>query len=141
MPARQSSWSTSTTARGRVSLEREGKTAWATAAASATGSAPATRVVFLVAKTGKPSVVGPAGFSSPRWPSTGVACSVGEAVAVSAPAAAARQRERERDEDGGERAHATHARGRRSAAAIDMARFKRFDKSPIRGRSARVPGE
>ena len=72
--ARQSSWSTSTTALGRVSDEREGNTAWATAAASATGSAPPTRVVFLVAKTGNPSA-GPAGSSSPLWPSTGVPCS------------------------------------------------------------------
>ncbi len=70
MPARQSSWSTSTTALGRVSSAREGNTAWATPAALATGSAPDTRVVFLVAKTGKPRA-GPAGSSSPRWPSTG----------------------------------------------------------------------
>ena len=56
-------------------------------AASATGSAPPTRVVFLVAKTGKPSA-GPAGSSSPVWPSTGVpcsACSCGEGLSFEPP--------------------------------------------------------
>src|SRR5436853_2222954 len=54
-PDCQSPESTSATARGRA-LDSSGvNTAWATAAASAVGSAPPTRVVFLVANCGKPS--------------------------------------------------------------------------------------
>ena len=52
--ARQSFESTSVTTAGRVSREREGYVARATPAASAIGSAPPTRVVFFVAKPGKP---------------------------------------------------------------------------------------
>ena len=70
---RQSAVSTSVTARGRVSRSREGKTACATPAASAIGSAPPTRVVLRVANAGKPSSAA-ASSSSPSRPSTG-ACS------------------------------------------------------------------
>ena len=51
----QSSASTSATAPAGSRRSAPGNTAWATAAASATASAPPTRVVFLVAKVGKPS--------------------------------------------------------------------------------------
>ncbi len=47
--------STIATACGRLSGEVAGNTALTTPATSATGSAPATRVVFFVAVTGKPS--------------------------------------------------------------------------------------
>ena len=50
---------------------RDGNTAIATPAASATGSPPPTRVVFFVAKPGKPSAARPASASSPFWPRTG----------------------------------------------------------------------
>src|SRR3954464_7581810 len=53
-PMRQSRASTSATAPGRVFTDGPGNTARATPAASATGSAPPTRVVFFVAKAGKP---------------------------------------------------------------------------------------
>src|SRR5919198_3343171 len=48
--------STSAIACGRLSAEVPGNTALTTPATSATASAPATRVVFLVADTGKPSL-------------------------------------------------------------------------------------
>ena len=51
----QSSVGASVTAVGWVPLAAEGYTAIATPAASATGSAPGTRVVFLVAVVGNPS--------------------------------------------------------------------------------------
>ena len=54
IPEGQSSPLTSVTAAGPLTPPVEGKTASATPAASATGSLPATRVVFLVAKAGKP---------------------------------------------------------------------------------------
>ena len=54
IPEAQSLSSTRLTATGPFTPPLEGKTASATPAASATGSGPATRVVFLVAKTGKP---------------------------------------------------------------------------------------
>src|SRR5205823_1345729 len=54
-PDCQSPESTSATARGRALDSAGVKTAWATAAASAVGSAPPTRVVFFVANCGKPS--------------------------------------------------------------------------------------
>ena len=53
--AAQSSLGAMVTAAGWVPGAADGYTASATPAASATGSAPATRVVFLVASTGKPS--------------------------------------------------------------------------------------
>ena len=53
--ASQSPVGASVTAVGWVPGAAEGNTARATPAASATGSAPATRVVFLVARMGKPS--------------------------------------------------------------------------------------
>src|SRR4051794_8082973 len=56
--ARQSPWSARATAGGRVATDWPGKTERATPAASVTGSAPPTRVVFLVAKAGKPSESG-----------------------------------------------------------------------------------
>src|SRR3954462_13562846 len=68
--ARQSATSTSVTALGLVAAELEGYTARAIPAASATGSAPPTRVVFLVAKIGKPSA-GAALAWSPLSPTTG----------------------------------------------------------------------
>ena len=51
----QSSVGASVTAVGWVPAPTDGNTATATPAASATGSAPGTRVVFLVATVGKPS--------------------------------------------------------------------------------------
>src|SRR5215211_3758267 len=54
IPSRHSSESTSDTASGPDTPPVEGNTASATPAASATGSAPATRVVFLVANSGNP---------------------------------------------------------------------------------------
>src|SRR4051794_16281658 len=68
--ARQSPPSTSVTALGRVPGESDGYTARAIAAASAIGSAPPTRVVFFVAKTGNPSA-GAALLSLPLTPITG----------------------------------------------------------------------
>ena len=65
--ARQSVASTSATASGACRLVARGKTARATAAAFAIGSAPPTRVVFFVAKAGKPRSVA-AASSSPPWP-------------------------------------------------------------------------
>ena len=70
-PVFQSRTSASTTACGRDSGVRDGYVASAIAAASAIASPPAIRVVFLVAKTGKPSGGPPAGTSSPVWPLTG----------------------------------------------------------------------
>ena len=67
---RQSRWSTSVTAPGRLSAVAAGKTARATAAASATASAPPMRVVFFVANDGKPRPSA-ACFSVPRTPITG----------------------------------------------------------------------
>ena len=58
IPAGQSAASTRVTASGPAAPPAEGKTASATAAASAIGSAPAIRVVFLVANAGKPRSVG-----------------------------------------------------------------------------------
>ena len=85
MPVRQSRTSARITAFGLDSGVREGYVASATAAASAIASPPATRVVFLVAKTGKPSGGPPAGTSSPVWPETGgVAGGVGVVPAASA---------------------------------------------------------
>src|SRR4051794_32491992 len=55
---------------GRVSRDGEGYTARAAPAASAAGSAPPTRVVFLVAKPGKPRDCA-AFLSSAGLPSTG----------------------------------------------------------------------
>src|SRR5919198_1888611 len=69
-PARQSPESTRVTAGGRVVAEVPEYTAWATPAASAVGSAPPTRVVFLVAKPGNPSSRA-AEPSCPRLPRTG----------------------------------------------------------------------
>ena len=57
MPARQSRASISATAAGRFSGVVAGNTARATPAASAMASAPPMRVVFLVAKAGKPRSV------------------------------------------------------------------------------------
>ena len=65
MPVFQSRTSARITAAGLDSGVREGYVASATAAASAIASPPAIRVVFLVAKTGKPSGGPPAGTSSP----------------------------------------------------------------------------
>jgi hypothetical protein len=62
--ARQSRASTSVTALGRVSFERAGNAARATPAAVTTESAPPTRVVFLVAKLGKPRSTGSSSFAS-----------------------------------------------------------------------------
>src|SRR4051794_14235668 len=91
--ARQSWTSTSATALGRNSGVTDGKTARAAAAALAIGSAPATRVVFLVASTGKPSSAS-ACFFSPLGPTTGkvttVTACVGTFGPVSLPHAATR---------------------------------------------------
>ncbi len=65
-PACQSPESTSATARGRALGSSGVNTAWATAAASAVGSAPPTRVVFLVANCGKPSSCAALGWSPLR---------------------------------------------------------------------------
>src|SRR3954447_24908637 len=54
IPARQSPLSTMVPAFGRDAALTAGKTAWATPAAFATGSAPPTRVVFFVAMAGNP---------------------------------------------------------------------------------------
>src|SRR5215213_1064184 len=54
IPDRQSLDSTSETASGPATPPVEGKTARATAAASAEGSAPDTLVAFFVANSGKP---------------------------------------------------------------------------------------
>src|SRR4051794_36214456 len=70
IPVRQSPTSARITAAGRDSGVRAGYVASAAPAASATASAPGTRVVFLVATTGNPSG-GPAGFSSPFCEITG----------------------------------------------------------------------
>ena len=56
--------STRVTAPGRVTSAVPGNTAWATAAASATASAPPTRVVLRVAKVGKPSCCGRLGLGA-----------------------------------------------------------------------------
>ena len=103
MPVRQSRTSARITAAGRDSGVREGYVASAIAAASAIASPPATRVVFLVAKTGKPSGGPPAGTSSPVCPDTG-GVEIGSAFLPSPPppqpatsrerAATARHRER-----------------------------------------------
>ena len=69
-PACQSSLSTSTTAVGRVASLVPGKTALATPAASAAASPPPTRIVFLVAVEGKPSLAA-ASSSSEVVPSCG----------------------------------------------------------------------
>src|SRR4051794_40485987 len=60
-PTRQSRPSARTTAPGRVDADVAGKTARAAPAASATGSAPPTRVVFFVANAGKPRPVAASG--------------------------------------------------------------------------------
>ena len=65
-PACQSPESTRATARGRALGSSGVKTAWATAAASAVGSAPPTRVVFLVANCGNPSSWAALGWSPLR---------------------------------------------------------------------------
>ena len=75
--------------RPRVARARR-KTARATPAASATGSAPPTRVVFFVAKAGKPSAPA-APDSPPSWPSAGVPPSPPRTAAAAAPAAAGDQ--------------------------------------------------
>src|SRR6476469_2417558 len=85
-PVRQSRTSARITALGRDSIVREGYVASATPAASATGSPPATRVVFLVANTGNPSGGPLTGTSSPVWPVTGaVAAAVGVSVGATPP--------------------------------------------------------
>jgi hypothetical protein len=66
----QSSRSTSTTAVGREALPVEGKIAFATPAASETGSSPPTRIVLRVALAGKPSFAA-APESSDFTPSAG----------------------------------------------------------------------
>src|SRR5207245_6539524 len=65
-PACQSPESTSATARGRALDSAGVNTAWATAAASAVGSAPPTRVVFFVANCGNPSCWAALGWSPLR---------------------------------------------------------------------------
>src|SRR5215218_2118920 len=78
-PACQMRWSASTTARGRVAGTPSlpaGYTARATAAASAIGSAPPTRVVFFVANAGKPSCCGASG-SFPARPICGLSSRLG----------------------------------------------------------------
>src|SRR3954449_9685188 len=70
-PMRQSRASTSATAPGRVFTDGPGNTARATPAASATGSAPPTRVVFFVANAGKPRLPAASDWL-PLAPTTGV---------------------------------------------------------------------
>src|SRR6185437_6013223 len=77
IPVCQALTSARITAAGRVSGVRAGYVASAAPAASAIGSAPAIRVVFLVATTGKPSG-GPAGVSVPLWDTGGVVVAVGD---------------------------------------------------------------
>ena len=77
---------------------RAGYVASATPAASAIASPPATRVVFLVATTGKPSGGPRAGTSSPVWPVTGgVSLAVGVPLVAAAAAAGQSKRARQRD--------------------------------------------
>src|SRR4051794_22264297 len=77
IPVRQSRTSARITAWGRDSALRAGYVASATPAASATGSPPATRVVFLVANTGKPSGGPEGGTWLPFWPETAGVCCAG----------------------------------------------------------------
>src|SRR4051812_42945989 len=84
---RQSRASASTTAPGRLLFDEAGYTARDTAAASAIGSAPPTRVVFLVAKPGKPRPLAASGWSEAA-PMVGVV-DVGLSSSVLPPHAAA----------------------------------------------------
>src|SRR3954453_11797226 len=70
-PSCQDFVSTRVTAVGRVTSAVPGNAAWAPAAASATASAPPTRVVLRVAKVGKPSCCAAFGWS-PFLPISGV---------------------------------------------------------------------
>ena len=77
IPPAQSPASTSETASGPATPPAEGKTASAAAAASAIGSAPETRVVFLVANAGNPSSSVRSGTGTSRITTSGAgACAV-----------------------------------------------------------------
>ena len=82
IPEAQSSPFTSVTAAGPLTPPVEGNTASATPAASAIGSMPATRVVFLVAKAGNPRSSTVCGCCS--WTTTRGAGARGDLIAVPA---------------------------------------------------------
>ena len=105
MPARQSRASMSATAPGRFSGIVAGKTARATPAALAIESAPPMRVVFFVAKAGKPRSWTASG-SEPLTPRPGrLVGSRGRLRAIGAAARRGGERGEQAGEDGGGAAH------------------------------------
>ena len=105
IPARQSRASMSATAAGRFSGVVAGKTARATPAALAIGSAPRMRVVFFVAKAGKPRS-GTASGAEPLTPRPGLSRRTRARLRTVGAAARGRgERGEQAGEDGGGAAH------------------------------------